>query len=684
MEEAAKRHREKLEQVRLKAFELTIKKCSNDEGVPLLQAYDRKKKCQVCSILILNEVQLQSHLRGKAHRENLRKANVSEEEMHGYNLQNIVDASADDPDPKLPQRLERSKAMRKRARKVKTRMAQRGAEYEKILLQGQLQQLDQGSSVVGQQLLKCPLDAPNRAKVGKSLRDIEKLLGSQGKGVWPNNSISSLERSLGDVIRSFEKNNHHHQDKQAFLALNGFKTLHRILGLLAEQRQSCVVPVRSVIITLRTWTLACARHRPNTEHVLRVDYLTLVVDILMDRLDAVVVPAGGVVTGGPPENDAAAHRYPLNNQGDQQDAATSKAAPEEPKVDPVAMVILNLLSQTFEELLQLCLCNSSSKSGSGSDLSARVQDQIAYVVAVGVVDRLAAYFHSVLDPIDNRPEMAEFLLASLNFMSALTGCVEVFMASAGKKVSGGSGGNPTGSNSGSNRSSVCDLSTQQQPVRNGTAARTKVITADFNNDPTHLLLTYQVTDLAGTISMLYGILLHQGAPTRDVEEAPPKLPVHTLGVVAGAAKLLHRIIRQHLTTVQEILGQEGISLEFRHIASYLIWYCQVHGAKDLLHQVIILVGYFAAGHPDNQLIVQSGHQPSILQQLCNLPFPYFSQPELKRVLFPTLLACCHDNEENKRVLCEEMSWQLLEDFLAENNGPSSDINLVQLVLEAKN
>jgi hypothetical protein len=41
--------------------------------------------------------------------------------------------------------------------------------------------------------------------------------------------------------------------------------------------------------------------------------------------------------------------------------------------------------------------------------------------------------------------------------------------------------------------------------------------------------------------------------------------------------------------------------------------------------VIILVGFFTANHVDNQGIVQSGSQPSVLQQLANLPFQYFRQ-----------------------------------------------------------
>jgi hypothetical protein len=60
------------------------------------------------------------------------------------------------------------------------------------------------------------LDAPNRAKIGKSLRDIEKVFGAQGKGAWPNNAVSVAERALGELLRTFEKGQP--ADKLAFYA----------------------------------------------------------------------------------------------------------------------------------------------------------------------------------------------------------------------------------------------------------------------------------------------------------------------------------------------------------------------------------------------------------------------------------------------------------------------------------
>jgi hypothetical protein len=58
------------------------------------------------------------------------------------------------------------------------------------------------------------------------------------------------------------------------------------------------------------------------------------------------------------------------------------------------------------------------------------------------------------------------------------------------------------------------------------------------------------------------------------------------------------------------------------------------------------------------MILQSGHMPSVLQQLCRLPFGYFSDKSLRAILLPSLLACCHDNPANRAVLQKEMSYQV--------------------------
>ena len=89
---------------------------------------------------------------------------MSGAEITGYNLKHIVDAPEDEDDPRSIQAKERVKAARKRAKKLKNRMLTKSAEYEASL-----------------PALNKHLDSPNRAKIGKSLREIEKLLQQQGK-----------------------------------------------------------------------------------------------------------------------------------------------------------------------------------------------------------------------------------------------------------------------------------------------------------------------------------------------------------------------------------------------------------------------------------------------------------------------------------------------------------------------
>lgn len=69
-----------------------------------------------------------------------------------------------------------------------------------------------------------------------------------------------------------------------------------------------------------------------------------------------------------------------------------------------------------------------------------------------------------------------------------------------------------------------------------------------------------------------------------------------------------------------------------------------------------------------QVIVQSGRQPSVLQKLCQLPFQYFSHPHLIKVLFPSLISACYNNQQNKVILQQEMSCVLLATFMQVRYG----------------
>ena len=206
------------------------------------------------------------------------------------------------------------------------------------------------------------------------------------------------------------------------------------------------------------------------------------------------------------------------------------------------MSLMSLFSSTIQFL-------SSDQTKLGQNVGARLQDIVSYIVCSGTVDSLAGYLQLVRDPIDNSPEVAQFLLTALQLLTSLTSAIE------------------------------------------------------RGQDPSHLLSALQGTELGGSVSMLYGMLLHQGRDN-DRDTVPAALPQHTLDVAVEACTLLQRLVRDH--NVQNVLGCEGVSLEFRHIASYLLYYCQHHNQTQLLNLVIVLVGYFTANHPDNQVIVQSG------------------------------------------------------------------------------
>ncbi|XP_075753481.1 S phase cyclin A-associated protein in the endoplasmic reticulum isoform X4 [Pelodiscus sinensis] len=193
--------------------------------------------------------------------------------------------------------------------------------------------------------------------------------------------------------------------------------------------------------------------------------------------------------------------------------------------------------------------------------------------------------------------------------------------------------------------------------------RSWTIFDNTRQDPTGLTTVLQTTDLVGVLHMLYCILFH--GTISDPNTASPKesYTENTIQVAIQSLCFFNSFAVLDLPAFQSVIGAEGLSLAFRHIISSLLWYCSQHTCEGLLHEVIVCVGYFTVNHPDNQVIVQSGRHPTVLQKLCQLPFQYFSDPCLIKVLFPTLIAACYNNLQNKIILEQEMSCVLLATFI---------------------
>jgi len=119
-----------------------------------------------------------------------------------------------------------------------------------------------------------------------------------------------------------------------------------------------------------------------------------------------------------------------------------------------------------------------------------------------------------------------------------------------------------------------------------------------------------------------------------------------------------------------------------HLLSHFLWYCTATQDEEstlkrskLLHEIILLAGYYSLQNTRAQDLFQWGNSPTILQQLCSLPFQYFSDPRYKTILFPTLVAVCFRNGRNNTILQQEVSPHLLTDYLRSELTQKDDSNV---------
>uniref|UniRef100_A0AAY4CBG8 U1-type domain-containing protein n=1 Tax=Denticeps clupeoides TaxID=299321 RepID=A0AAY4CBG8_9TELE len=427
---------------------------------------------------------------------------------------------------------------------------------------------------------------------------------------------AKLQRLVKDLVKQLQG------QESGQWPSNRLPGLDRTLGEISRilEKQVCLALARpsrrkqaplSLCAAVNTFYLACTHCPSNCSYVLYSNKIAFLMDLLLHQLTLYV-----------PDEDKSIFGRSVNKQV------------FEGLTTGLLQTCAVVLGQLHSPLSEVC-CSDGSRIGfpdpknkpSPSDtLNTRVQDLISYVVNMGLIDKLYGCFLSVQGPVDESPKMSLFLEQAAALLHA-----------------------------------VCRLCF----AVNG---RSPSIFDKKRQDPTGLTSLLQSTDLVGVLHMLYCILLHSSLPDPTSTSAPTSSTLEAyapavIQVALQSIRFLNSFALLDLTAFQSVLGAEGLSLAFRHIVSSLLWFCSQHTSEELLHEVIVCVGYFTVNHPDNQVIVQSGRQPSVLQKLCQLPFQYFSHPRLIRVLFPSLICACCNNPHNKAVLQQEMSCVLLATFI---------------------
>ncbi|KAM7267554.1 hypothetical protein ACFE04_009720 [Oxalis oulophora] len=183
-----------------------------------------------------------------------------------------------------------------------------------------------------------------------------------------------------------------------------------------------------------------------------------------------------------------------------------------------------------------------------------------------------------------------------------------------------------------------------------------------------LLSAISETGLVSLPSLLTSVLL-QANNRLSSEQFPYVLPSNFEEVATGVMKVLNNLAILDITFIQRMLARPDLKMEFFHLISFLISHCTTKWklASDqvglLLLESLSLLSYFALFHSGNQAVLRWGKSPTILHKVCDLPFVFFSDPDLMPILASTLVAACYGCEQNRDVVQQELSMDMLLSLL---------------------
>ncbi|KAK7265838.1 hypothetical protein RJT34_33462 [Clitoria ternatea] len=205
--------------------------------------------------------------------------------------------------------------------------------------------------------------------------------------------------------------------------------------------------------------------------------------------------------------------------------------------------------------------------------------------------------------------------------------------------------------------------------------------SDLAQPVVFLLSAISETGLVSLPSLLTAVLL-QANNRSSSEQATFILPSNFEEVAAGVLKVLNNVALLDLVFLQRMLARPDLKMEIFHLMSFLLSHCasKWKAPNDQVGSLVLeslsLLGHFALFHPGNQAVLRWGKSPTILHKVCDLPFVFFSDPELMPILAGTLVAACYGCEQNKFVVQQELSVDMLLSLLrsCRNAAPATQLN----------
>ncbi|CDW90779.1 UNKNOWN [Stylonychia lemnae] len=193
----------------------------------------------------------------------------------------------------------------------------------------------------------------------------------------------------------------------------------------------------------------------------------------------------------------------------------------------------------------------------------------------------------------------------------------------------------------------------------------------------HIIFVIQNTELFGIIPMITTILLSRNQPFKPsqnyqqiVSTSNKILPQTILSLAITSVKILNNVLRMDYKAAQQMMSDFEIQEQLYHLFNYLLYYTietidQQEDSKELLHETLLLIGYFTLNHEKHQQILCKGEN-TLIQKLCNLPFTYFCDKKLKEILFPTLIQVSYKNDRCLAIMDQEIAIKMLVDFINMN------------------